>query len=49
MQIEITDFSAYIPIFRIKNIVIGEMWGKTVGPGEKDVANWEKKMYRDQS
>ncbi|MFX0203163.1 MAG: 3-oxoacyl-[acyl-carrier-protein] synthase III C-terminal domain-containing protein, partial [Candidatus Hodarchaeota archaeon] len=42
MQIGIVNFGAYIPLHRISKRVIGEMWGRAVGRGEKAVANWDE-------
>lgn len=42
MQTGIVGFGAYIPIYRMKRKVIGEMWGKYGGSAEKAVANWDE-------
>lgn len=38
----IVNFGAYIPIHRLKKTIIGDMWGKSAGPGEKAVASWDE-------
>ncbi len=42
MQIGIKNYGAYIPIFRMNKSVIGKMWAKSAGSGEKAVANWDE-------
>ena len=42
MQVGITGFGAYIPIFRMDKKLVGSMWEKSAGKGEKTVANWDE-------
>ena len=42
MQVGITGFGAYIPIFRMDKKLVGDMWEKWGGKGQKAVANWDE-------
>ena len=38
-MVGIVSFGAYIPMFRMSREVLGQVWGKSAGRGEKAIAN----------
>jgi len=41
-MVGIISYGAYIPIYRLNRDLLSQVWGKSAGPGERAIANWDE-------